>query len=289
MSASTNHWFSNSFSPKIAGWITANANSVKCRMGDLACQDMAVAWGRAIKQKFPEASVVICGGMYYPGGDTDLAEGHSWLEVNGSIFDPTAAQFDSFPDIDNSEYFETEEQVEVEPSRPAGPDQIVDALLEDGVNPKEYAQQLPPDPEVYGDLKPGMVLYDETGAYSRVEEIVNGYGNSYQDVNGEVVYDSRRTRIVRLSEFSPAYAYGRFVQKEMYHAKAGLLGTEVVQVKDNSDEALWALVDAEIDERQGPGTAARDREAHLERERQPEAQERARARAEIQRMMGGNR
>jgi hypothetical protein len=167
---------------------------------------------------------------------------------------------------------------------------LVNALLEDDeIDPKEFAKSIPREPRVYGDLKPGMVTYDETGAYSRVEEIVNGYGRNYQDESGKLVYDSGPARIVRLSQFSPAYAYGRFVQKELYHAKAALLGTEVVRVKDNSDDALWALVDAETDAREGPGTATAAREAHLERERQPEAQERARARAEIQRMMGGNR
>ena len=31
-------------------------------------------------------------------------EGHTWLVVDGSLFDPTAQQFDDFPDMEESEY-----------------------------------------------------------------------------------------------------------------------------------------------------------------------------------------
>jgi hypothetical protein len=31
-------------------------------------------------------------------------EGHTWLEVDGFIVDPTASQFDDYPNIDSSEY-----------------------------------------------------------------------------------------------------------------------------------------------------------------------------------------
>jgi hypothetical protein len=168
---------------------------------------------------------------------------------------------------------------------------IVDSLLEND-DPKEMAMSIPPAPRFFGQLKPGMVTHDETGAYNRVERIERSYAMvNYQDENGKLVYDSGPGTVVYMAQFSPAYAYGRFKHVYPHNAKGALLGEEVVEVEDNSDDALWALVDAGIDQYHGPGTAAREREAHLERERQPEAQERAqaqaRARAEIQRMMGG--
>lgn len=143
---------------------------------------------------------------------------------------------------------------------------IVDSLLEND-DPKELAMSIPPAPRLYGQLQPGTVLYDETGAYSRVEKIERSYSlSNYQDEDGKLVYDSGPCMAVRLTEFSPAYAYGRFTQPEMYNVKAALLGAEVVSVEDNSDDALWALVDADIDRRMGEGRAAREREAHLARQ-----------------------
>jgi len=44
-----------------------------------------------------------CSSLKTSGGDLDQ-EGHGWLLVSGAIFDPTAAQFDVFPNIDESNY-----------------------------------------------------------------------------------------------------------------------------------------------------------------------------------------
>jgi hypothetical protein len=52
--------------------------------------------------------------------------------------------------------------------------------------------------------------------------------------------------MILFSQFQPAYAYGHFVQHLSTHPKSGLLGAELVELPDTSDEALWKLVDEEM-------------------------------------------
>jgi len=90
------HWHSSPPSEEIQGVIDANTANVKCRMGELACQDMSIEWANVFRDA--GFDVEIHGGMYRD-------EGHSWLVIDGDhLFDPTAAQFDDFPNIDEFEY-----------------------------------------------------------------------------------------------------------------------------------------------------------------------------------------
>lgn len=120
---------------------------------------------------------------------------------------------------------------------------------ESDMDSKSLAMRTPmrPIPMVWGDLKPGDVLYEpETGSYERIEGFKDGVGVSYQDETGRLVYDSRPAKFVLYSQFGPAYAYGHFVQHLSSHPKHGLLGAELVELDDTSDEALWKLVDEEM-------------------------------------------
>jgi hypothetical protein len=116
----------------------------------------------------------------------------------------------------------------------------------DEADPKEMAMSVPPEPRVWGDLKVGDVVFNhETGSYERVYGLKFS-GGQYQDVNGEMQYDSSPAQYRLYKQFGPSYAYGHYVQHLSAHPKQGLLGAERVSVPDNSDEALWKLVDEEM-------------------------------------------
>ena len=64
-------------------------------MGELACQDMSYEWAKVFRDA--GFDVEIHHGTY-------KEEGHSWLVIDGlHIFDPTAGQFDDYPNIDEFE------------------------------------------------------------------------------------------------------------------------------------------------------------------------------------------
>jgi hypothetical protein len=63
------------------------------KVSTLSCQDEAVKWFTILK-KLGVDDVEIHDGFYIVNNDYENPEGHTWLEVNGSIFDPTAGQFD---------------------------------------------------------------------------------------------------------------------------------------------------------------------------------------------------
>jgi hypothetical protein len=76
------HWHSSPPSEEIQGVIDANTANVKCRMGELACQDMSIEWANVFRDA--GFDVEIHHGTY-------KEEGHSWLVIDGlHIFDPTA-------------------------------------------------------------------------------------------------------------------------------------------------------------------------------------------------------
>ena len=58
----------------------------------LACQGEARRWYHKLQQL--GLDVEIHDGFYIANNDYENPEGHTWLEVEGSIFDPTAGQFD---------------------------------------------------------------------------------------------------------------------------------------------------------------------------------------------------
>jgi hypothetical protein len=117
----------------------------------------------------------------------------------------------------------------------------------DEIDPKSMAMRTAPQPRVWGDLKPGDVIFDhETGTYERIEGYRDGYGQNYQDASGQMHYDSRPVKLVLYSQFGPAYAYGHFVQRLSSDPRHALFGAELVELPDNSDETLWKLVDEEM-------------------------------------------
>jgi hypothetical protein len=86
----TNFWFSPGFDSDIKNYILTNQFPNAC----LACQDEVYRWAKKLAKSGIESE--IHHGFYYPNGDYDSPEGHSWLEIEGSIFDPTAGQFDDY-------------------------------------------------------------------------------------------------------------------------------------------------------------------------------------------------
>jgi len=84
-------------SSEVGKIISTNNDKVvaSCKMGALGCQDVSYAWAKVFKDA--GVSVEVHHGMY-------KGDGHTWLEVDGNIFDPTAAQFDDFPNMDSFEY-----------------------------------------------------------------------------------------------------------------------------------------------------------------------------------------
>ena len=165
---------------------------------------------------------------------------------------------------------------------------LVSTLIEND-SPEDYIHgALPNRPRVYGQLKVGDVLYTETGAFERVEGRESGYGTNYQDETGKLVYNSGPTTFVQLTEFSPAYAYGHYVQKHRVDVRAGILGADLVNVRDNSDEALWKLVDEDIfkDGRSTPEELQQKRDEHKAWLARPEQVASREARARLNQMMG---
>lgn len=80
-------------------------------LGDIACQAEAQRLAKWIVQH--GHGVDIHGGMFYAADEGD-GEGHAWLVVDGFIFDPTAGQFDCFPEIEGWCYVSTEEVIELD-------------------------------------------------------------------------------------------------------------------------------------------------------------------------------
>lgn len=70
----------------------------------MSCQNESVRWANILHVNFPFDVIEIHHGMHND-------EGHTWIEINGLIFDPTAAQFDSYPEM-NLSFYDTHEIVE---------------------------------------------------------------------------------------------------------------------------------------------------------------------------------
>jgi len=80
-------WFQPGFDPKVKIFIMSH------RFADedpYACQDESGRWAELLLSY--GFDVGLYGGIFDPG-DGSVDEGHAWLEVEGSIFDPTAIQF----------------------------------------------------------------------------------------------------------------------------------------------------------------------------------------------------
>lgn len=90
------YWIGGELSPEAQYVVDAHAGKIICKFGSLACQNMSRLWAKKFKQAGIE-DIEIHHGTYKD-------EGHTWLVIDGTLFDPTAAQFDDFPDIDYTEY-----------------------------------------------------------------------------------------------------------------------------------------------------------------------------------------
>jgi hypothetical protein len=144
------------------------------------------------------------------------------------------------------------------------------------------------DPKVWGDLNVGDVVFvPETGCYERIDALKDGYGTSHQDVNGHIVYNRRFAQFRMFSQFGPAYAYGHYIQHLSAHPQQGLLGAQLVEPSDTSDEGLWKLVDEEM---QRNGTTPEELEGSRNRHRewldQPQQRDARAARERLDRELG---
>lgn len=68
----------------------------------IVCHDEAHRWAKVLLELMPGCDIELNDGMFYFNGDLSHNCGHSWLVVDGRIFDPTAAQFDG--NLDPSYY-----------------------------------------------------------------------------------------------------------------------------------------------------------------------------------------
>ena len=87
-------WLNWNASEDLRSFIERNATRAE---HDLACGLASIWWAEELTDA--DYGVTLIDGMY-------TGEGHSWLEVDGVLFDPTAAQFDDFPEMDESAYVE---------------------------------------------------------------------------------------------------------------------------------------------------------------------------------------
>lgn len=83
-------WFEPGFDEIIKAIIEKNWP----KNATLICHDEAHRWAKLLLELNPDCEVELNDGMFYVDGDPCNNRGHSWLVVNGCIFDPTAAQFD---------------------------------------------------------------------------------------------------------------------------------------------------------------------------------------------------
>lgn len=83
-----NFFFDYDFDPKVKQFILSN----QFNNPSLSCQTEVKRWAKKLHDA--GLSVEIQHGFYLPNHEQDDAEGHTWLAVEGSIFDPTAGQFD---------------------------------------------------------------------------------------------------------------------------------------------------------------------------------------------------
>lgn len=83
-------FFDYGFEPKIKQIILQNMFPNPT----LACQTEVKRWSHKLQKLGLDTE--IHDGFYIVNNDYENPEGHTWLEVEGSIFDPTAGQFDDY-------------------------------------------------------------------------------------------------------------------------------------------------------------------------------------------------
>ena len=84
-------WFEDGFDPAVRAFIEKQP-----RIHGPSCQDESRWWARALRGYIDPFRVEVHDGTF--GKDQD---GHTWIDVDGRIFDPTASQFGTIPDVDD--------------------------------------------------------------------------------------------------------------------------------------------------------------------------------------------
>jgi len=108
-----NFWFHPLLSEEVKGFILKNASKVtsSCTSPD-SCVRASESWFAFLTSTLKDHWIELKEGFYYPNGEVDDEDGdfagvgHTWIEIDGLIFDPTADQFDDFPKIDEENYEE---------------------------------------------------------------------------------------------------------------------------------------------------------------------------------------
>lgn len=91
-------WFEYGFSESLKAFIQHNQFVDATN----SCLNESHRWAKLLLESGFDIEVELHEGFFQIDGDPCQSEGHTWLTVNGCIFDPTAAQFDG--DIDSSFY-----------------------------------------------------------------------------------------------------------------------------------------------------------------------------------------
>lgn len=90
-----NFWFGDAFDERVKAFILCN----QFADASWSCQFESRRWAKALLEFDDELDIEIKEGMFLIDFDTTTAEGHTWISVNGIIFDPTVGQFDCEPDL----------------------------------------------------------------------------------------------------------------------------------------------------------------------------------------------
>jgi len=97
------YWFSPLAGDNLKTFVRENMGVVGVIYG---CHEASAKW--AVLLDSAGFDVEVHHGFYDLYGDDSEPEGHTWLDVNGSIFDPTASQFEAYPEMDEDGYVVTD-------------------------------------------------------------------------------------------------------------------------------------------------------------------------------------
>ena len=92
------------------------------RKWDLSCVNESLFWAKKIESYGVDPYDIEMIEGYYKiqtededfNSDFDLGEGHTWVKVQGFIFDPTRGQFDDFPGSNDTDQYDEQEAYSLE-------------------------------------------------------------------------------------------------------------------------------------------------------------------------------